>query len=70
MLIDCLPDTSDVLPQKRHKKHKHKKHKKKKLIHDNDIFVDITADTDRKKSFKIKVKKEEERRYVYCDMPL
>ncbi|KAM0732416.1 INO80 complex subunit B [Formica fusca] len=54
-------DTSDVLPQKRHKKHKHKKHKKKKLMHDNDVFVDITADTDRKKSFRIKMKKEDER---------
>jgi len=54
-------DTSDVLPQKRHKKHKHKKHKKKKLMHDNDVFVNITADTDRKKSFRIKMKKEDER---------
>lgn len=63
--IKYLSDTSDVLPQKRHKKHKHKKHKKKKLMHDNDVFVDITADTDRKKSFRIKMKKEDERRYMY-----
>jgi len=55
-------DTSDVSPQKRHKKHKHKKHKKKKLIHDDsDAFVDISSDADRKKSFRIKMKKEDER---------
>ncbi|XP_012522595.1 INO80 complex subunit B isoform X2 [Monomorium pharaonis] len=55
-------DASDVPPQKKHKKHKHKKHKKKKLMHDDsDTFVDISADADRKKSFRIKVKKEDER---------
>ncbi|XP_011175516.1 INO80 complex subunit B isoform X2 [Solenopsis invicta] len=55
-------DASDVSLQKRHKKHKHKKHKKKKLMHDDsDAFVDISADADRKKSFRIKVKKEDER---------
>ncbi|XP_032667526.1 INO80 complex subunit B-like isoform X2 [Odontomachus brunneus] len=55
-------DTSDVPPQKKHKKHKHKKHKKKKLMHDDsDNFADISADADRKKSFRIKVKKEDER---------
>lgn len=61
-LLNICSDTSDVLPQKRHKKHKHKKHKKKKLMHDNDVFIDITADTNRKKSFRIKMKKEDERR--------
>lgn len=60
-----LSDTSDVPPQKRHKKHKHKKHKKKKLMHDDsDTFVEISTDTDRKKSFRIKMKKEDERRYT------
>ncbi|XP_011337111.1 INO80 complex subunit B isoform X2 [Ooceraea biroi] len=55
-------ETGDVPPQKRHKKHKHKKHKKKKLLHDDsDAFVDISTDTDRKKSFRIKMKKEDER---------
>lgn len=55
-------DTSNVSPQKRHKKHKHKKHKKKKLMHDDsDTFVDISTDIDRKKSFRIKMKKEDER---------
>lgn len=53
-------DTSDVPPQKKHKKHKHKKHKKKKFVHDDsDNFVDISVDADRKKSFRIKMKKEE-----------
>lgn len=55
-------DTNDVPPQKRHKKHKHKKHKKKKLMHDDsDAFVEISTDADRKKSFRIKMKKEDER---------
>ncbi|XP_018310024.1 INO80 complex subunit B isoform X1 [Mycetomoellerius zeteki] len=55
-------DTNDVSPQKRHKKHKHKKHKKKKLMHDDsDTFVEISTDADRKKSFRIKMKKEDER---------
>jgi len=63
LLIKHSSDTSDVPPQKRHKKHKHKKHKKKKLMHDDsDAFVDISTDTDRKKSFRIKMKKEDERR--------
>ncbi|KAL0111434.1 hypothetical protein PUN28_012971 [Cardiocondyla obscurior] len=54
-------DASDVSPQKRHKKHKHKKHKKKKLMHDDsDTFVEISTDADRKKSFRIKMKKEDE----------
>lgn len=61
-----LLDTNDVSPQKRHKKHKHKKHKKKKLMHDDsDTFVEISTDADRKKSFRIKMKKEDERKYVY-----
>ncbi|XP_011645868.1 INO80 complex subunit B [Pogonomyrmex barbatus] len=55
-------DTSDVPPQKRHKKHKHKKHKKKKLMHDDsDTLVELASDADRKKSFRIKMKKEDER---------
>ncbi|EFN87641.1 INO80 complex subunit B [Harpegnathos saltator] len=55
-------DTSDAPPQKKHKKHKHKKHKKKKLMQDDsDNFADISVDVDRKKSFRIKVKKEDER---------
>lgn len=59
-----MTDTSDAPPQKKHKKHKHKKHKKKKLMHDDcDNFGDISADVDRKKSFRIKVKKEDDRRY-------
>lgn len=61
----CISDTSDVPPQKKHKKHKHKKHKKKKFVHDDsDNFVDISVDADRKKSFRIKMKKEE-RRYAH-----
>jgi len=62
-----LSDASNVSPQKRHKKHKHKKHKKKKLIHDDsDAFVEISTDAEnRKKSFRIKMKKEDDRRYAY-----
>jgi len=64
-----LSDTSDVPPQKRHKKHKHKKHKKKKLVHDDsDAFVEISTDADRKKSFRIKMKKEDERWYAYISL--
>jgi len=32
---------------------------------DSDAFVEISTDADRKKSFRIKMKKEDERRYVY-----
>lgn len=70
MLME-FSDTSDASPQKRHKKHKHKKHKKKKLMHDDsDAFVEISTDIDRKKSFRVKMKKEDERRYIYYDVSL
>lgn len=55
-------ETSEVSPQKRHKKHKHKKHKKKKIAHDDsNSFIDISAETDRKKTVRIKMKKEDEK---------
>ncbi|XP_015607497.1 INO80 complex subunit B isoform X2 [Cephus cinctus] len=53
---------NDVSPQKRHKKHKHKKHKKKKIVHDDsDGFADVVAEVDRKKVFKVRLKKEEDK---------
>lgn len=51
--------------QKKHKKHKHKKHKKRKIIHDDsDGFTAEAPEGERKKTFKVKVKKEDERRYI------
>lgn len=55
-------DSSEVSPQKKHKKHKHKKHKKRKIIHDDsDGFTAEAPESERKKTFRVKVKKEEER---------
>jgi hypothetical protein len=55
--------TTSALPQKRHKKHKHKKHKRKKLSHEGESYVDIsTMDSDLKKTFKVRIKKDEDRR--------
>lgn len=55
-------DSSEVSPQKKHKKHKHKKHKKRKIIHDDsDGFIAEAPEGERKKTFKVKVKKEDER---------
>lgn len=50
-------------PQKRHKKHKHKKHKKKKTTHDgNENFNDATVETEKKKTFRVKMKKDDDKR--------
>ncbi|KAG7209098.1 hypothetical protein KM043_015244 [Ampulex compressa] len=55
-------ETNEVSPQKRHKKHKHKKHKKKKIVHDDsDSFIEVVPDTERKKTFRVKLKKEDEK---------
>ncbi|KAF7386092.1 hypothetical protein HZH68_013224 [Vespula germanica] len=55
-------DSGEVSPQKKHKKHKHKKHKKRKIIHDDsDGFAAEAPESERKKTFKVKVKKEDER---------
>ncbi|XP_011505997.1 PREDICTED: INO80 complex subunit B [Ceratosolen solmsi marchali] len=53
--------TTNALPQKRHKKHKHKKHKKKKLSHEGESYIDISMDSDLKKTFKVRIRKEEDR---------
>lgn len=59
---DIAIETNDVSPQKRHKKHKHKKHKKKKTTHDgNDNFNDVTAETEKKKTFRVKMKKDDDK---------
>lgn len=59
----CFLETNEVSPQKRHKKHKHKKHKKKKITHDdNDSFNDVTVETDKKKTFRVKIKKDDDKR--------
>lgn len=55
-------DSGEVSTQKKHKKHKHKKHKKRKIIHDDsDGFTTELPEGERKKMFKVKVKKEDER---------
>ncbi|XP_060812133.1 INO80 complex subunit B isoform X1 [Bombus pascuorum] len=55
-------ETSEVSPQKRHKKHKHKKHKKRKVTHnDNDGFNDVATETEKKKTFRVKIKKDDEK---------
>ncbi|XP_046745242.1 INO80 complex subunit B [Diprion similis] len=56
-------DTSDVLPQKKHKKHKHRKHKKRKLAQEDieKLMDAATQDADRKKAIRLKVKKEGEK---------
>lgn len=55
-------ETGEISPQKRHKKHKHKKHKKKKISHDDsDGFNDVAAEIEKKKTFRVKIKKEEEK---------
>lgn len=58
---DMTLESNEASPQKRHKKHKHKKHKKKKTTHDNDGFTDAPAETDKKKTFRVKVKKDEDK---------
>ncbi|KAG6799563.1 INO80 complex subunit B isoform X1 [Apis mellifera caucasica] len=59
---DITVETNEVSPQKRHKKHKHKKHKKKKITHDdNDSFNDVTVETDKKKTFRVKIKKDDDK---------
>ncbi|XP_017890304.1 INO80 complex subunit B [Ceratina calcarata] len=57
---DMTLETNEASPQKRHKKHKHKKHKKKKTTHDNDSFNDA-PETDKKKTFRVKVKKDDDK---------
>ncbi|XP_066596800.1 INO80 complex subunit B isoform X3 [Prorops nasuta] len=53
-------DASTSASQKRHKKHKHKKHKKKKISYDeSETFPNVCIQVEKKKTFKIKVKKEE-----------
>ncbi|XP_076232194.1 INO80 complex subunit B isoform X3 [Calliopsis andreniformis] len=55
-------ETTDVSPQKRHKKHKHKKHKKKKTTHEEiDNFTNVMGETEKKKTFRVKVKKEDDK---------
>lgn len=51
--------------QKRHKKHKHKKHKRKKMSQEEESFMDISVESDLKKTFKVRIKKEEDRRYNF-----
>ncbi|CAL7947020.1 unnamed protein product [Xylocopa violacea] len=54
-------ETSEVSPQKRHKKHKHKKHKKKKTTHDNDSFNEVAGEVEKKKTFRVKMKKDDDK---------
>ncbi|XP_076628128.1 INO80 complex subunit B isoform X2 [Colletes latitarsis] len=55
-------ETTEVSPQKRHKKHKHKKHKKKKPTHDeSDSFNDVAVETEKKKTFRVKMKKDDDK---------
>ncbi|XP_076674801.1 INO80 complex subunit B isoform X2 [Andrena cerasifolii] len=55
-------EANEVSPQKRHKKHKHKKHKKKKTMHEeSNNFNDIVVDTEKKKTFRLKVKKDDDK---------
>lgn len=62
LYIVFLLETSEVSPQKRHKKHKHKKHKKRKVTHnDNDGFNDVATETEKKKTFRVKIKKDDEK---------
>ncbi|CAK9828078.1 INO80 complex subunit B [Anthophora retusa] len=59
---DMTLETNEISPQKRHKKHKHKKHKKKKATYDgNDSFNDIAVETEKKKTFRVKMKKEDDK---------
>ncbi|XP_053987621.1 INO80 complex subunit B isoform X2 [Hylaeus anthracinus] len=55
-------ETNEVSPQKRHKKHKHKKHKKKKPTHnESDSFNDTAVETEKKKTFRVKMKKDDDK---------
>ncbi|XP_076755025.1 INO80 complex subunit B isoform X1 [Xylocopa sonorina] len=58
---DITLETNEVSPQKRHKKHKHKKHKKKKTTHDTDSFNEIAGEVEKKKTFRVKVKKDDDK---------
>ncbi|XP_076628127.1 INO80 complex subunit B isoform X1 [Colletes latitarsis] len=59
---DITVETTEVSPQKRHKKHKHKKHKKKKPTHDeSDSFNDVAVETEKKKTFRVKMKKDDDK---------
>ena len=62
MIFIFLDSTTSTLPQKKHKKHKHKKHKRKKLSHEEESYVDVSVDSDLKKTFKVRIKKEEDKR--------
>ncbi|XP_014215579.1 INO80 complex subunit B isoform X2 [Copidosoma floridanum] len=59
--INIVDNFVSSIPQKRHKKHKHKKHKRKKSTHDEESYIDISGDTDLRKTFKVRLKKEEDR---------
>lgn len=62
LYIVFLLETNEVSPQKRHKKHKHKKHKKRKVTHnDNDGFNNVATETEKKKMFRVKIKKDDEK---------
>ncbi|KAK9307804.1 hypothetical protein QLX08_002032 [Tetragonisca angustula] len=59
---EMILGTNELLSQKRHKKHKHKKHKKKRTSHDdNDGFNDVAAETEKKKTFRVKIKKDDDK---------
>ncbi|KOX79999.1 INO80 complex subunit B [Melipona quadrifasciata] len=59
---EMILGTNELLTQKRHKKHKHKKHKKKRTSHDdNDGFNDVAAETEKKKTFRVKIKKDDDK---------
>lgn len=51
------------MPQKKHKKHKHKKHKKRKISIESEDLMDISTDSELKKTFKVKMRKEDDKRY-------
>ncbi|XP_076289668.1 INO80 complex subunit B isoform X1 [Lasioglossum baleicum] len=59
---DITVETNEISPQKRHKKHKHKKHKKKKPVHDEgESFINVGVETEKKKAFRVKVKKDDDK---------
>ncbi|XP_058799069.1 INO80 complex subunit B [Phymastichus coffea] len=59
---DLLTDPSAIaVSQKKHKKHKHKKHKKKKIVQDGENYIGVSMDSDLKKTFKVRIRKEEDK---------
>lgn len=57
-----------AVSQKKHKKHKHKKHKKRKIEHEGENYIGISVDSDLKKTFKVRIRKEEDKRYTLFDI--